>query len=63
VNLAARLCSEAGGGQVLLDPRTYAAVEDRVAAASVGPLTLKGFHRPVQAYLVTRQKPASRASQ
>ena len=62
VNLAARLCSEAGGGQVLLDPRAHAAVEAHVLAAPVGPLNLKGFHRPVQAYAVTGQKPAAEAS-
>jgi class 3 adenylate cyclase/CheY-like chemotaxis protein len=54
VNLAARLCSEAGGGQVLLGPSAFAAVERTVAAEPIGPLSLKGFQRPVQAYLVTR---------
>ena len=53
VNLAARLCGEALGGQILLAERAYAAVEGIVAAEPFGPLTLKGFHRPVQAYLVT----------
>jgi adenylate cyclase len=52
VNLAARLCGEALGGQILLAPGAYAAVEGIVAAEPYGPLTLKGFHRPVQAYLV-----------
>jgi adenylate cyclase len=54
VNLAARLCSEAGGGQVLLGPSAFAAVERTVAAEPIGPLSLKGFQRPIQAYLVTR---------
>jgi class 3 adenylate cyclase len=53
VNLAARLCSEAGGGQVLLGPKAFAAVERKVAAEPIGPLRLKGFQRPIQAYLVT----------
>jgi class 3 adenylate cyclase/CheY-like chemotaxis protein len=53
VNLTARLCSEALGGQILLADRAYAAVEGVVTAEPVGPLTLKGFHRPVSAYLVT----------
>jgi len=53
VNLAARLCGEALGGQILLAERAYAAVEGVVAAEPFGPLTLKGFHRPVAAYLVT----------
>jgi class 3 adenylate cyclase/CheY-like chemotaxis protein len=53
VNLAARLCGEALGGQILLAERAYAAVDGVVTAEPVGPLTLKGFHRPVSAYLVT----------
>jgi adenylate cyclase len=53
VNLAARLCGEALGGQILLADKAFAAVESTVAAEPLGPLTLKGFHRPIQAYLVT----------
>ena len=50
VNLASRLCDEAQGGQILLGPRAYAAVEGSVSAQPIGPLTLKGFHRPVLAF-------------
>ena len=53
VNLAARLCSEASGGQLLLAPAAYAAVEELVDAEPVGPLTLKGFNRPIPAYAVS----------
>jgi adenylate cyclase len=53
VNLAARLCSEAQGGQILLAPKALAAVEEQVTGEFVGELTLKGFHRPVPAYSVT----------
>jgi class 3 adenylate cyclase/HAMP domain-containing protein len=53
VNLAARLCAEALGGQILLADRAYLAVEGKVAAQALAPFTLKGFHLPVQAYLVT----------
>lgn len=53
VNLAARLCAEARGGQILLAPTAFAAVEASVTAEPVGPLTLKGFHRPVPAYLIS----------
>ena len=53
VNLASRLCGEALGGQILLADRAYAAVERNVVGEPLAPLTLKGFHRPVQAYLVT----------
>jgi len=53
-NLAARLCAEAGGGQILLNQRVYAAVEALVEAEPVVPLELKGFARPVAAYNVLR---------
>jgi class 3 adenylate cyclase len=53
VNLAARLCSEAQGGQILLAPKALAAVEDAVATEPMGELTLKGFHKPVPAFAVT----------
>ena len=46
VNLAARLCGEARGGQILLAPSAFAAVEGRVAAEPLGELSLKGFQRP-----------------
>ena len=52
VNLAARLCSEAKGGQVLIGPKAFAALEGSVTAERLGPLDLKGFHRPVDAYLI-----------
>ena len=53
VNLAARLCAQALGGQILLDQRAYASVTDLVDVETVGPLQLKGFHSAVQAYNVT----------
>jgi class 3 adenylate cyclase/CheY-like chemotaxis protein len=53
VNLAARLCSEADGGQILLAPAAFAAVESIVRAEPTGPLKLKGFQRPVDAFRVT----------
>ncbi len=53
VNLAARLCSEASGGQLLMAPAAYAAVEGAVEAELIGPLTLKGFNRPIPAYAVS----------
>jgi class 3 adenylate cyclase len=48
-NLAARLCAEAAAGQVLAERRTLAAVEHLVDIEPVGPLTLRGFTRPVVA--------------
>ena len=52
-NLAARLCGEASDGQVLISPRVFAKIEQRVEAVSVGELSLKGFQRPVAAHNVT----------
>jgi adenylate cyclase len=50
VNLAARLCDEAKARQILLAPRAFAAVEGRVVVEPVGPLSLKGFHRPMTCF-------------
>jgi len=51
-NLAARLSSEAKGGQILISARVAAAVEDMIDAEDVGPLTLKGLARPVPIWSV-----------
>jgi class 3 adenylate cyclase len=50
VILASRLSSEAAAGQILVDQRTQAAIEDRVDAVPAGELTLKGISRPVVAF-------------
>ena len=47
VIVASRLSSAAGAGQILLNPRAHAAVEDLVATEAVGELQLKGFARPI----------------
>jgi class 3 adenylate cyclase len=49
-NLAARLCGEAQGGQILVSSRMKAAVENLVDAEEVGPLVLKGFLKPVPTF-------------
>jgi adenylate cyclase len=49
-NLAARLCGEAAGGQILVTQRVHAAVEGLIEAAPLPPLALKGFHRPVPVF-------------
>ena len=49
-NLAARLCGEAQGGQILVSQRVMAALDGAFAAEPVGELALKGFHRPVPAF-------------
>jgi len=50
VNLAARLCGEAGAGQILVDRKVQMAIEAIADVEPAGELTLKGFHRPVVAY-------------
>ncbi|MEA2536162.1 MAG: hypothetical protein QOF11_396 [Chloroflexota bacterium] len=54
VILASRLSTEAKAGQILLGQRTYAAVEELVEVEGAGELELKGFSRPVPAYLALR---------
>ena len=51
-NLAARLCAEAAGGQVLVDRKIFARVETLVDAVPVGPLVLKGLAQPVPAFAI-----------
>jgi len=46
-NLAARLCGEAAGGEVLVSQRVAAALPTGFAAQARGDLHLKGFQRPV----------------
>ena len=58
-NLAFRLCTEAAGDQILISQRIHAAVADLVNAKEVGPLQLKGFHRPVPAYEIVDLKQPS----
>jgi class 3 adenylate cyclase len=49
-NLAARLCGEAKGGQILVSSRVRAAVEDLIDVEEIGSLTLKGLLKPVPAF-------------
>ena len=56
VNLAARLCSEAAHGQVLVDARTTECLGVGAASHQLkqgDALRLKGFAEPVQSYLLT----------
>jgi class 3 adenylate cyclase len=50
VNLAARLCSQALAGQILIDPKVYTAVEAEIDAEPAGELTLKGLSRVIKAF-------------
>jgi class 3 adenylate cyclase len=51
-NLAARLCGEAAGDEVLISQRVLAGVEALIDVAPQEMLTLKGFRRAVPAYRV-----------
>ena len=50
VNLADRLCREAGPGEVLIDRRTRAALDDAAKVEARGSLALKGFAQPVPVF-------------
>jgi class 3 adenylate cyclase len=53
-NLAARLCGEAQGGQILISQAVYAATSELIDVEPAGELSLKGFHRPMPAFKVLR---------
>jgi adenylate cyclase len=55
-NLAARLCAEAKGGQILTDQKTVSKIEDRFETELLPELQLKGISRPVVAYNITKAK-------
>ena len=51
-NVAARLCSEAQAGQVLVSQRVMAKVEAMVEADPIGELPLKGLRKPIATFNV-----------
>jgi adenylate cyclase len=53
VNLAARLCSQALAGQILVDPKVQAAVESLTDSEPAGELTLKGLSRAIKAFNIS----------
>ena len=53
-NLAARLCGEAKGGQVLVSERIVTMLQGAVEADHLGDVEFKGLARPVPTYLVQR---------
>jgi adenylate cyclase len=53
VNLAGRLCDEAHAGEILIDAKVQAAVEDFADAGTASELLLKSFQRPVRVFNVT----------
>jgi adenylate cyclase len=52
VNLAARLCSQAQTGQILVDSRVHAAIENRLETEALGEVLPKGFSRPMTVFNV-----------
>jgi len=55
-NLAARLCSEAGSGEVWVDRKIMAKLEGVVEAVPLEPVNLKGYTSPVPAFAITAAK-------
>jgi adenylate cyclase len=51
-NLAARLCSEAKGGQVLISQRVFTMLDGAAHAEHVGDIEFKGIAQPVPTYVV-----------
>ena len=49
-NLAARLCAEAAGGEIIVDRKVLAKVGPLVQSEPLGALSLKGFVHPVPAF-------------
>jgi len=52
-NLAARLCNEAKGGQIVTNQKTLARIEDSTQAEPLGELALKGVAQSVPAFNIT----------
>jgi class 3 adenylate cyclase len=55
-NLAARLCAEAKGGQILTDQKTMSKIDDLFESESLAELQLKGISRPVAAFNILQAK-------
>jgi adenylate cyclase len=53
-NLAARLCAEAKGGEIIASARVAATLTESFRKQALGPLTLKGFRDPVEAFRISR---------
>lgn len=53
-NLAARLCQEAKGGQILTEQRTLSRIEGLVESELLGEMYLKGVSRPIAAFNISK---------
>ncbi|WP_445504758.1 adenylate/guanylate cyclase domain-containing protein [Microvirga sp. G4-2] len=56
-NVAARLCSEARDGQILVTQRVAAEAENLAASTSLGDFNLKGLSRPIPIYNIEGLRP------
>jgi adenylate cyclase len=56
VNIAARLCSTAGPGQVLVSHDTYAKISNHFEVKKLEPVSVKGKAKPVRVYQVLGRK-------
>ncbi|MBI4738887.1 GAF domain-containing protein [Candidatus Woesearchaeota archaeon] len=52
VNIAARLCSAAAGGQILISEETYQEVKKSVKVEKLPPIQVKGKSKPIPIYSV-----------
>ncbi len=59
VNLAARLCSQAAAGQIVIDEATLALLPDGFELTSLPPARLKGISEPVCSYAVHKERPSA----
>ena len=55
-NMAARLCGEAKGGQILTNGKTLTDFETLVEADPIGELSLKGFAKPIGTFNIVALK-------
>ena len=53
---AARLCSEARSGQILIDGKVHTAVETLADTEPLGELGLKGMQRPVSVFNIVAMR-------
>lgn len=59
VNLASRLCSQAGAGEVVIDQKTKERLDAVVTVQPLPEMKLKGYSAPVQAYKLIEVRPLS----
>lgn len=52
MNIASRLCDNAGDGEILINQRAYLDIEGKAQADRRGPLDLKGVGRQAESYNV-----------